>query len=57
MLSLEELNSLFKSKQRHLREEVSTISTLVNTSSHNEIRVRIDLRSESIRVLLERAKV
>jgi hypothetical protein len=51
------LNSLFKSKQRHLREEVSTISTLVNTSDHNEIRVRVDLRSEEVRALLERAKI
>lgn len=57
MMTLEELNSLFKSKQRHLREEVSTISTLVNTSYHNEIRVRVDLRSEEIRSLLERAKI
>lgn len=56
MMSLLELNSLFKSKQRHFRNEILNISTLVNAKDHNEIRVHIDLEHEIKRSLFERAK-
>jgi hypothetical protein len=35
MMNLVELNNLFKSKQRNLRNEIVNISTLVNAQDHN----------------------
>ena len=43
MITPAQLNNLFKSKQRSVRNEITNITTMVCSSNYNEIRVPIDL--------------
>lgn len=55
-----ELSNLFKSKQKHIREEIAYIQTMACAQSYNELRVHIDLTAREYQLeindLYERAK-
>ena len=56
MLTLIQLEALFKSQHKYLREGLMYLQTLVSTKEYKETRIRIDIGSLLNSELLERAK-